>query len=135
MADIFCIVDGDEFTFSVIFDATKRVDHLKKAIKAENPELDGIAAHKLKLYKIDVDGLDQANRKKLIEEAKQKNPELLHTLQKISTVFHVLDPPTDKIYIFVIPPEGESILDSSACSVVAHRRRAAASAQPTRASK
>ncbi|KAF9086833.1 hypothetical protein BGX27_003090 [Mortierella sp. AM989] len=110
---IFCIVEGQNTSFSVEILSTKTVDDLKKAIKlAKAPELDGFAPDRLTLYKVSIPDEGKA----VVESNIKSTKVLLNPLsKKISEFFgSELDDEVETIHIFVKPPQQaqqENIID------------------------
>ena len=121
MAYVWCFLIADYSIFPVDYDTIQTVGHLKKAIKEEKKQtLANVEADALILYRVD---FELSNDEKHLEQVKEFRPELnqhnkLKSWHTLSQVFRELVLPESTIHILVIPPEGESIIGSSACSVV-----------------
>ena len=108
MYTIFCLLEGESVSFPVEIDETKSVgvlkDHIKEKMSAVHVE-----AHKLELYRIDVDASDEQKAIKDVETLAQTliPTDRLNPTQKLNKVFPS-GAPDDQIHILVQVPEGES---------------------------
>ena len=113
-----CAISGDKDIFSVKINSDELVSELKHKIKLESPELGGLAANTLSLYRIDVDA---SNKQRAIHEVKTiaQNLRITDRLNPVSKLNMVFPSgiPGGKVHILVKIPEGESI-DSTACGVI-----------------
>ena len=122
MPNIFCIVYGDNAAFPVTFDAAQTVGELKEAIKVKKHNMmANIDADELELYRLDIAERDREKRNRRIEEVLLKKPDPLYSTDEMGDLYPPSAPPVKgMIHILVILPQGESIIRSSACSVMAH---------------
>ena len=108
-----CIIIGESTAFPVKIDETQTVGELKKFIKKETePDLDGVAAHRLTLYKVNIDMSDKAKFTKEVQDISQDlsktEKELFNPSEELSHVFKSPDPLKGNIHILIQLP-GESI--------------------------
>jgi len=119
--NIFCVIEGETKSFSVDIERTKTVDHLKKAIKADqSPDLDHINPKNLTLWRVDIpvndlpallgSWKDKQNLLNFLSSKKQ-----LEATEDLSDVFEE-KPPKKTIHIFVQLPQS-----GNACSMQAFR--------------
>jgi len=111
---IFCILPGGRPAFPVNIKQTETVGDLKKAIRGEaDNELDGIDAHALSLYHINVGALDMQKAIVEVEDIFQglstSENRWLNPITTLESIFGASGPPRDKISILVLVPGGESM--------------------------
>jgi len=111
---ILCFVPGDHSTMLVNIDEQSWVAELKNKIKEMAPAtLNGIDAHRLTLYRVEVDRT--YDMQQCIDEFKRLSGNLnectkLNDVEKELSVFFGESPPEGKkYYILVQLPEGKSI--------------------------
>ena len=120
--NIFCVIEGETKSFSVDIERTKTVDHLKKAIKADqSPDLDHINPKNLTLWRVSIPDDDKlpALLASFTEEQNLLNflsdKLKLRPTMKISSVFDA-KLPEETIHVFVQLPQS-----GNACSMQAFR--------------
>jgi len=103
---LFCLLLGEDSAFPIEIAKNKTVGHLKKLIK---PDLDHIAASKLKLYQIDVTGSKQSKDERLKTiVADLDNLEELEATSELSELYSS-PPPKKTVHILIkLPLLGES---------------------------
>lgn len=101
----------------VLIDETKTVGHLKDEIKKEmEPVFDGLDAHALTLYKINVDVSDESKYREIIDQISKSDyvftpREFLNPAKRLNTFFGSPGPikVERSIHILVVPPGRESL--------------------------
>jgi len=114
---IFAILYGEEDAFFIELDKTEVVGALTKAIKAENSDLATFDAHKLTLYKVNLDEPNDQDFRKGLEDISQDLSKATRLSLELSMYF---DEETDfqqgRIHILVKPGE---TMNPRACSDIA----------------
>jgi len=112
--DLFGFISGDHSIFRVSIDETELVVDLKEKIKKRTkPKLNDIAAHDLKLYRVEVD--TSCDIKKLIDVLERLSrelnewPELFDVRVQVMEYLNGSPPPEKKYYIIVRVPESKSM--------------------------
>src|SRR6266496_3691534 len=103
---LFCLVKGNTTAnaFEVNIEKDKSISHLKKVIKAEQPQtFANVDAKDLKLWKVEIPGDHNDQLRNLIL---QDSDELL-AIRKILKYFPY-SPPEEHIHVLVSPPEASA---------------------------
>ncbi|PVG02083.1 hypothetical protein CPB86DRAFT_811970 [Serendipita vermifera] len=106
---LYCVLGDEKNPFPVEITNNKTVGILKERIQDKGlKSLNGIAAHELQLYQVDVFGLNQKERSEVLRGIGDlSQTEELDPLAELSELYPS-PPPQKTVHIAIIPPQGVS---------------------------